>query len=179
MPQQCVGQAEIAFRIFKINRIDFVRHRRGTDLAGFQLLPEQTQRDIAPDVAVKVDQNRIDTDKGVEQLGQSIVRFDLDGVRIKFQAQPLDETARKAFPVKIRIRRQMRVVIADRAVDFAQQADARDAAARAIEPGDDVGDFLAERRRRGRLPMGTRHHRQGGMHMRQVAHTFNNAVKRR
>ena len=55
--QHGVGQAEVAFGILEVDRIDLVRHGRRADFAGLELLLEEAERDVAPDVAVEVDQD--------------------------------------------------------------------------------------------------------------------------
>eukprot|EP00952_Eustigmatos_sp_NYUAD-ZCMA_P003828 16765-Eustigmatos_ZCMA.PRE.1 len=69
MAQHRVGQADIAFRIFEVDRVDLVRHGRRADLAGLGLLLEVALRDIAPDVAVQVEDDRVGARHGIEQLG--------------------------------------------------------------------------------------------------------------
>ena len=44
---------------------------------------EVTQRNVAPNVAVKVDQDGIKAGDGVKQLGDVVVWFDLSGVGLK------------------------------------------------------------------------------------------------
>ena len=61
----------------------------------------------------------------------------------------------------------MRVVIAYRTVDLTQQRDGRQLIPLALEPTGDIGHFLAEGGRRGRLAVGARQHRQLGVLMRQ------------
>jgi hypothetical protein len=48
--QHGVGQTEVAFGVFKVNGVDFVRHGGGANFAGFQTLFEIAQRDITPNV---------------------------------------------------------------------------------------------------------------------------------
>ena len=45
------------------------------------------QRDVAPNVAVEVDQNRVHTGQGLEKFSDVIVWLNLDGVRIEGDAQ--------------------------------------------------------------------------------------------
>ena len=113
--QQCVGQAQVAFGIFKVNRIDLVRHGGGADLTVFEALLEIANADVAPDVAGKVDQNGVATSHGVEQLGHVVMRLDLNAVGLKSQTQApctrvalglrlraFNHPAAKALPVKVR-----------------------------------------------------------------------------
>ena len=77
-----VGEAEVAFGVFKVDRIDLVRHGRGTDFAGDRFLLEIAQRDIAHrsrQRSIRMVLKRLD---GIEQFGHVIVRLDLDGVGI-------------------------------------------------------------------------------------------------
>jgi glutathione S-transferase len=76
-----------------------VRHGRRADFAGLDLLLEEAERDVAPDVAIEVDQDAVGAGEGVEQLGQRVVRLDLDGVGVEGQAERLDEALGEAFPV--------------------------------------------------------------------------------
>jgi hypothetical protein len=101
--QQRIGQTEVSFRVLEIDRIDLVRHRRRADLASLELLPEETERDITPQVTVQVDQNQVGAGKGVEQFRHGVVRLDLNGIGIELQAQRFDEATRQTLPVKIRV----------------------------------------------------------------------------
>jgi hypothetical protein len=94
--QHRVGQAEVAFGILEVDRIDLVRHGRRADFAGLDLLLEEAERDVAPDVAVEVDQDAVGAGEGVEQFGQRVVRLDLDGVGV--EVRPSDSTKRLAKP---------------------------------------------------------------------------------
>src|SRR5690606_15182644 len=69
MLEQRVGDAQVAFGIFEVDRVDLVRHGRGADFACDGALLEVTQGDVAPDVAVEVDEDRVVTCDRIEQLG--------------------------------------------------------------------------------------------------------------
>ena len=88
------------------------------------------------------------------------MRFDLNRVRIEGQPQRLfDKRPAMRFPVHIGIGSHVRVVVADRAVDFAQKFlrfQLFDLAAQTLQH---VGHFLAQRGGRCRLPVRARHHR--------------------
>jgi hypothetical protein len=107
-----------------------------------------------------VAQHGIGAGAGVEQLGHRIVRFDLNRVRVELQPQSLDDAARERFPIDVRIRCEVRVVIADRTVHLCQQHHTLDAVGRCGESHRYVGEFLAHRGGAGRLPVRTRQHRQ-------------------
>ncbi len=177
--EQRVGQAEVAFGILEVDRVDLVRHRRRADLAGARLLPEVAQRDVAPGVAAPVDQHRVAARNGVEQLGHRVVRLDLGRVGVEGQPQPLlDDVAGEALPVEVGPGRQVRVVVADRAVHLGQQPHAVDALARRDQAGDDVGELLADRRRACRLAVRAREHRLPGVGLRQAAQALDHGVER-
>src|SRR6266446_6577239 len=57
MPKQRVRDPEVALGVLEIDRIDLVRHGRGADFPRFRLLFEITQRDVAPQVAVEIEQH--------------------------------------------------------------------------------------------------------------------------
>jgi hypothetical protein len=162
--QHGVGQAQVAFRVFEVDRVDLVRHGRRTDFAGFELLLEVAQRDVAPDVAVQVQQDGVGAREGVEQFGHVVVRFDLDGVRVEHQAQALlDHGLREGRPVERWVGRQVGVVVADGAVHLAEDFHLLDALDGALQAGHHVGHFLAQRGRAGGLAVGARQHRQVGV----------------
>ena len=169
MLQHRVGHAEVAFGIFEVDRVDLVRHGRGADLASLGALLEVAERDITPDVAAQVQQDRVGAGDRVEHLGHIVMRLDLYGVRIKGQSQAfLYDFLREGRPVDFRVGRQVRIVVADRAVHLRQYFHIRNARRRAAQARHHIGHFLAQRGRAGRLAMGARHHGRRRMFMRQV-----------
>ena len=82
-------------------------------------LAEIAERDIAPQVAVEIDQDRVDARERIEQLGQTVMRLDLRRVRIEFETERPRRAAPTALPVDIGIGDAMRVVVAHRAIDLA------------------------------------------------------------
>jgi len=54
-----------------------VRHRGRADLARPHALPEVAQRHVAPQVAIKVQQHRVEARHRAEQLRDVVVRLDL------------------------------------------------------------------------------------------------------
>ncbi len=91
------------------------------------------------------------------------MRLDLRRVCVEFHPEPRDDTLRQRFPIDVRIGGQMRVVVADGAVELARQCGGPEFFDRALEPDDDVGHFLAQRRRCRRLTVRARQHRQRSM----------------
>ena len=84
-----------------------------------------------------------------------------------------------AFPIHIGIGNQMRVVIAHRAVDFAQAFLRGKLLDLALQTRQHVGDFFAHGGGRGRLPMRARHHRRGGKLVRHVLQLGNDFLQLR
>src|SRR5574344_2794174 len=125
MLEDGVGNAQVAFGVFEVDRVDLVRHGRGADFTGDSLLLEVTQRNVAPHIAIEVEQDGVKAGNRIKQLGNVVVRLDLGGVGVEGQAQvALDKGAGVGFPVHVRIGGQVGVVVADRTVDLAQQFNA-------------------------------------------------------
>src|SRR5207342_1064291 len=116
--EQRAGDAEVAFGVLEVDRVDLVRHGRAADFAGLDGLLEVTLRDVAPDVAAQVDGDGIDALGHVAQLGDAVVRFDLGGVGLPGEIQRFDEATRERGPVDVGIRGDVGVVVAYRAVDL-------------------------------------------------------------
>ncbi|KAF1023298.1 MAG: hypothetical protein GAK37_03259 [Pseudomonas sp.] len=168
--EQCVGDAQVAFGVFEVDRVDLVRHGRRTDFASDGALLEVAQGDVAPDIAIEVDQDGVEARNGVEQLGDVVVRLDLRGVRVEGQAQfVFDEGAGVFFPVDLRVGRQVGVIVAHGAVDLAQQRYGRHLSDLALQAVHHVGQLFAQGGRRSRLAVGARQHRHFGKAQGQLA----------
>ena len=107
------------------------------------------------------------------------MRFNLRGIGIELQPQRLDESSGKGFPVKIRIRHQMRVVAAHRTIQLAQHGHTDDGVASAHQACRDIGHLLAQGGRRRRLPVRARQHGGIGMRVRQRAQPGDEFIKSR
>jgi hypothetical protein len=88
-----VGQAEVAFRVLEVDRIDLVRHGRRADLASLELLLEEAERDVAPEIAVQVDQDQCWRGRRRRTVRPCVVRLDLNGVGIELEPERFDEAA--------------------------------------------------------------------------------------
>ena len=140
-----------------------MRHRGGADFAFTQLLLEEVHGDVAPDVAVEVDEDRVGAFDLVEELGHVVMRLDLDRVRVERHAEAfLDDFAGVGFPVVFRIGDEVGVVVADGAVHLGVDLDGTDGFDHAFKTHGDVGEFLADRRRRGGLAVRAGEHRDFG-----------------
>ncbi|MNZ69913.1 hypothetical protein D3C78_882290 [compost metagenome] len=120
MLQHGIRQTQIAFGVFKVNRVHFMRHGRRTNFAGDGFLLEVVQRHITPHVTIEVDQDGVEAGDAVKQLSNVVVRLNLRGVRVPLDAQRGHEFFAKLVPVNFRIGRDVCIVVADRTVDFAQ-----------------------------------------------------------
>ena len=87
MIEQGVCHAEVAFGIFKIDRIDLVRHSRRANLVLCDLLLEIAQRDVSPEVPTQVDQDRVVAHERMRVLGRPVMGFDLRCVGIRVKAE--------------------------------------------------------------------------------------------
>ena len=76
------------------------------------------QRDVAPHVAVEVDQDGVEAGDTVEQLGDIVVRLNLGGVRVPLNSQGGHELFTELMPVHFRVSGNMGVVVTYRAIDF-------------------------------------------------------------
>jgi hypothetical protein len=178
VPEQGVGDAQVAFGVFEVDRVDLVRHGARSDLALLQLLPEVAERDVAPQVAAQVDQHDVRPPGRVAQLGDAVVRLDLGGHRVEGEVEAGHEAFGERGPVDVGIGGDMRVVVADRAVDLAGEFDRRDLRALALQACDHVRQFLAQGGGRGGLAVGARQHRLRGLGAGHVAQGPDHAVER-
>src|SRR5579864_6721428 len=121
MIEQRICDAEIALAVFEIDWIDFMRHHRRAGLARDRLLREVANRDVVPHVAAEAEQNRVDTRHDREQLGDKVVAFDFGGHRIPGESKPSHEILTVRDPIYFRMRKMMRVEVADRAVELAKK----------------------------------------------------------
>ena len=70
--------------------------------------------------------DRVDARDGVEELGHAVVRLDLRRVRIELEPERRHDARGELLPVDVGIRDDVRVVVADRAVDLALERHALD-----------------------------------------------------
>ena len=87
MRQDGVCDAEVAFRVLEVDGVDLVRHSARTDFASLDLLTEVLHRDVLPEVAVKVDNDRVDALHGIENGAKAVVVAYLSRVFLAFEAE--------------------------------------------------------------------------------------------
>ncbi len=145
MAEQGIGEAEVAFRVLEVDRVDLVGHGGGTHFAGLQRLLEVTQRDVTPDVARQVDQDDVGAAYHVAIFGNAVMRLDLRGVGVVIEPQAFHETLRETAPVEFRIGDGMRVVVAHGAIDLARHFQRDELLALTLQARHYIGQFLAQR----------------------------------
>ena len=106
-------------------------------------MTEVADRDVAPEIAAKIDQDRIDTGTRIEVLGVPIVRLDLRGVGIERESQRFDELLREPRPIHLTVSDTMRVEIAHLAVDLAFDTHSSESLALSLQAINEVRDFFA------------------------------------
>ena len=97
----------------------------------------------------------------MKHLRHPVVRLDLGGAGVESEPEALHERFGDPRPVEIGARKQVRVVVAGRAVHLSQYRDAGEQIALALEPGGEDRHFLAEGGGARRLPVGARQHGTG------------------
>src|SRR5690606_36342641 len=123
--QQRVRDAQVAFGVLELDRIDLVRHRRGADLARDDARPEVAETDVTPDVPAQVDQHGVEARERLTVLRDPVVRLDLGRVSGRLEPERGHEPFADAEPVRVRIGGDVRVEVADRTVELAERLDAR------------------------------------------------------
>ena len=80
--EQGVRQSQVALGVFKINRVDFVRHSGRSHFTLDSALLEITQGNVAPDVAIEINQYGVEPCQGIKKFCHVIVGFNLGRVGI-------------------------------------------------------------------------------------------------
>ena len=99
-------------------------------------------------------------DERIEQFGEAVVGLDLNRVRVELQTHGLDEAARHTFPIDVRIRGDVRVVVSGGAIDLGEDRHRREARAGAMQAMNEVRHLFAECGRSRRLAMSAGQHGQ-------------------
>lgn len=115
----------------------------------------------------------------MEEFRDVVVRLDLGGIGVESEAEGLDECAADRRPIGLRIRRQVRVVVADGTIHFAEERRVRHLIALPRQACDHVSEFLADSRRRGGLAVRPREHRLPHERPRQIDEITNERIHRR
>src|SRR3954466_2642276 len=104
MLQKCVGNSQVAFTIFKIYGIDFMRHGAASYFAFFCFLLKIIHAYIRPYVAAKINQNIVDPFDAVKMSGEMIIVLYLSSKLHSFKAKfSVNKFISKCYPVLIGI----------------------------------------------------------------------------
>ena len=188
-----IGQAQIALGVFKVNRVDLVRHGGRANLTCLELLLEVAHAHIAPNIACQVNQNGVAARHRVKQLGHVVVRLNLNAVGLKSQAQAhglrgrragcglgrFHHTAAKGLPVHIGPGTQVRVVVAHGTVHLGHERHGGNAVQRGLQTHRHIGQLFAHRGGAGRLAVGAAEHGHRGIGMCHVAQLVGHALQAR
>ena len=82
-----IGYAQVAFGIFKVYGVHFVRHGAATYLSGLHLLLKVLHRYVLPHIAAQVYEYGVDALQGIKLGGYIVVMFYLRGVLHTLQPQ--------------------------------------------------------------------------------------------
>src|SRR5690606_21503303 len=149
-------QADIAFGILEINGIDLVRHSGRTHLTLLEPLLEVTKGYIAPDISVQVQQNRVRASNRIKKRRHPVVRFNLNGVLVLGQAEPLNDLCTERRPVHLGIGGNVGVVISRGAVHFGEGNDGFYVGNGPLESGRHISELFADGGRTSRLSVWSR-----------------------
>ena len=120
MLQHRIRQAQVAFGVFEVDWVHFMRHGGRTNFTGDGFLLEVVQRNVAPHVTIEVDQNGVEARDAVKQLSDIVVRFNLRGIRVPLNTQGGDKLFAELVPVHFRVSGDVGIVVTDCTVDFAK-----------------------------------------------------------
>eukprot|EP00962_Isochrysis_galbana_P006308 scaffold1704_cov100-Isochrysis_galbana.AAC.1 len=89
--QHGVGQAEVAFSVLKVDRVDLWGR-----MGGRRCVP---LGDVGPHIAAEVEAHHVEPLHRVEQRRDKVMRLDLGGVRVVHESERLDKPLCKCWPV--------------------------------------------------------------------------------
>ena len=124
-----------------------MRHRGRADFTFFELLTEEVHGDVAPDIAVKVNEDGVGALDFLKEFGHVIMRLDLNRMGVEHCAQTFfNNFFREGFPIEVRIGNQVCVVIADGSVHLGEDLHGLDGFNDACKADCHIGEFLADGR---------------------------------
>ena len=162
--QQSIRQTQIAFRIFKIYRIYFLRHSRGPYFPRFDTLFDQPGGNITPHILAQPQQNNMNAPQGIKGFGVAVavvyLRRNRADKKLYFASfiQPRHQLLRRAGPIDLSKRRHMGVIGAHCAAGFAGNLLFFKLLQLAAEAAFKHFEFFAKRSRHRRLPVRTGQH---------------------
>ena len=119
MHEHGVGESEVPLGILEVNRVDLVGHGRRADLTLHVSLLEIPQGDVRPHISAEVKQDRVREAQCEGELGYSIMRLYLGGIRIPLDSKAFHEPLRYLNPVLLRVCDLMSVQVSYGPVELA------------------------------------------------------------
>mmetsp|Transcript_18532 Transcript_18532/g.52049 ORF Transcript_18532/g.52049 Transcript_18532/m.52049 type:complete len:287 (+) Transcript_18532:265-1125(+) len=116
-----VGHAQVALAVLKVDGVYFMGHCGGAHLASDCLLLEVAEGNVAPDVAVKVNEDVVEPDDSMVQLRDVVVGLDLGDVGVEGEAQRIHKLLCYLLPVHLGVCGQVRVVVANGTCHLAEE----------------------------------------------------------
>mmetsp|Transcript_5301 Transcript_5301/g.9543 ORF Transcript_5301/g.9543 Transcript_5301/m.9543 type:complete len:419 (-) Transcript_5301:580-1836(-) len=153
-----IGHATVSLAVLKVDGVYLVRHRTAAHLARDGALLKVAQTDVAPDVAVKVDEDVVEADYGGEELRDVIVRLDLGDVGVPCEAEPNHKLFAHRAPVDVGVGADVGVPVAHRSRDFAHVLLTRHLLALPLQTIRHVGELLPHGGGAGGLAVGAAEH---------------------
>mmetsp|Transcript_134164 Transcript_134164/g.261288 ORF Transcript_134164/g.261288 Transcript_134164/m.261288 type:complete len:214 (-) Transcript_134164:429-1070(-) len=159
MLEDCIGHPEVALSVLKINWVDLVRHCAGSDLSSHYLLLEVIHRNVGPDVAAQVQQDRVDALNSVEDGPHVVVVLNLRCVLLSLQAKlVLAKSVSKRSPINTGICHQMCIHVASGSSKLAAMRNLPKEFLLRLQALNEYLEFLGKVSWRGGLSMCSRQH---------------------
>src|SRR5437868_6121722 len=98
-----ISKTKIPFCIFKIDRINFMRHSRRSDFSFLNPLLEIIHRNVLPNITAKVNENGIDPFQVIKKSSQVIVVLNLSCWMASAQSEMMTKFFSEFIPVNFRI----------------------------------------------------------------------------
>ena len=147
-----IRHTQVAFRILKVNRVHFMRHRTRTDLSSLDFLLEILHRDILPEIAVHINHNGIDALHGIENGTQIIVIGNLSSIFLTLQPQLFGyETISERFPVDVGISHMMRIIVSGSTTELCRYRTSLQHSQLTFQAVSEYFNLFSQPRRRSRL----------------------------
>lgn len=170
---------DVAFGVLESDRIHFVRHGRGADFGGDNLLSEVIATNVTPHVLIEVADDLHQELKIIKQAGNVVVGLDLGSVVewLKEGVERLDKGDGNAAPAQIGVGSDGGSIIASSAVELAEDFDAFKITELEADAGKENPQFLTKSGRSGGLAVGVCEHGSVGFLDSQFAEPRDNRLE--
>ena len=119
---------------------------------------EVADGDVRPNVAVKINQDRVQTNEILEEFSHIVMGLNLGGHGVPIELQGFNESPANALPVKIRVSNGVCIEVAHRTIHLPQDWLFAHLLELSVESGNDVHQLFANGGRGCWLTMGSSHH---------------------